>query len=370
MQIMYPDYNKSVLSVTNSIISHYGIPPYHKTLQCIDDKLKKKYKNVVVMIFDGLGSTIMEKHLNKNSFLYAHKRDDISSVFPPTTTAATISMQTGHTPIEHGWLGWTLYFHEIDKNVNIFTNIIAGTKDKQAADFNVALKYLPYENIFTQIMAADSAVNAECIAPFMPHPVKSVREICETVQNICMNDRRNFLLTYWNEPDGAMHKFGTESKEAHDIILDIDGKIVELSEQLTDSLIIVTADHGLIDVDFKFIVDYPSILECLVRPQSIESRAANFFVKEDKKIQFEEEFKKYFGSDYLLFTREQVLERKLFGDGIPHKKALECLGDFLAISTGKISIDHERPAYRDVHKAQHAGLTAEEMTVPLIIIDS
>ena len=38
----------------------------------------------------------------------------ITSVFPPTTTAATTSMLSGLNPNEHGWLGWDLYFKKED----------------------------------------------------------------------------------------------------------------------------------------------------------------------------------------------------------------------------------------------------------------
>lgn len=45
--------------------------------------------------------------------------------------------------------------------------------------------------------------------------------------------------------------------------------------------------------------DYPKITECLVRMPSIEPRALNFFVKEEKRSQFEQEFNKRFGDKFL-----------------------------------------------------------------------
>ena len=176
------------------------------------------------------------------------------------------------------------------------------------------------------------------------------------------------MMAYWNNPDTDMHEHGTESETAHSIICDINRQIELLSEHLSDTIMIITADHGQIDTEYQYITDYPAILDCLIRPQSIESRAANFFVKPEKKVQFEVEFSRQFGKDFMLLTKEQVLGRKLFGDGVPHKKADDFLGDFLAVAVGKISIDHTRPTYRDVFKGQHAGLTEDEMTVPLIII--
>ena len=96
---------------------------------------------------------------------------------------------------------------------------------------------------------------------------------------------------------------------------------------------------------------------------------SNFFVKPEKKVQFETEFNRQLGKDFMLLTKEQVLERKLFGEGVPHKKVDDFLGDYLAVAIGNISIDHELPSWRNVHKGQHAGLTVDEMTVPLIVVE-
>ncbi|MCL2884411.1 MAG: alkaline phosphatase family protein, partial [Oscillospiraceae bacterium] len=364
-----PDYDRSVLSLTNSVLAHYGIPPYHKTMPALDRMLEKPYRNIVFMIFDGMGSHILQKHLDPDAFLRTHTAADISSVFPPTTTASTVSMYTGLSPIEHGWLGWSLYFSEIDKNVNLFPNTLEGTQNTPAADFDVAQRYIPYEDIFGKINARHPDVAAACIAPFTEHRVNSVTEICDTVQKICGEAGRHFLLTYWPEPDGAMHLHGTQSEQARIIITDIDKQIEIVSEQLSDTLLIITADHGQMDTEFRFLTDYPALAECLLRAPSIEARAVNFFVREEKKPLFEIEFDRCFGNDFMLLTKEQVLERHLFGEGIPHKKAEDFLGDYLAVATGNIGIEYARPTWRAVFKGHHAGLTEEEMQVPLILIE-
>ena len=74
-----------------------------------------------------------------------------------------------------------------------------------------------------------------------------------------------------------------------------------------------------------------------------------------------------FGDEFILFSKEEVLEQKLFGYGIQHKMAEGFLGDYLAISINKMSIDNIKPKDREPFKAGHAGLTVDEMLVPLII---
>jgi len=374
MNIKYPEYDRSVLSISSSILAHYGIKPFHKTLPELDQMLGKNFKNVVMMIFDGMGSAILGKHLDGHAFLRTHKLADISSVFPPTTTASTVSMYTGLSPVEHGWLGWSLYFKEIDKNVNVFPNTLGGTEKTPAADFDVGLRYIPFENIFDKISGQNADVQAELIAPFVDGRINSTQvssmpEIFDAVQRKCNEAGRHFLMTYWHNPDTEMHVHGTQSETAHSIIGDINRRIAALSEQLADTLMIITADHGQIDTEYRFITDFPAISECLARPHSIEARAANFFVKPGKKEQFKMEFNRHFGEDFMLLIKSQVIERKLFGEGAPHKKVDDFLGDYLAIAIGEVSLDYARPTWRDVYKGQHAGLTEDEMTVPLIIIE-
>ena len=48
--IVLPNYDKSILSTISSILKYYGIDNGHKTLSSLDDKLNKKYRNVVLLI--------------------------------------------------------------------------------------------------------------------------------------------------------------------------------------------------------------------------------------------------------------------------------------------------------------------------------
>ena len=112
--------------------------------------MKYKYKNVVILLLDGLGIDALQYHLSENSFFRKNLIKEYSTVFPPTTTSATTSIESGLTPLEHGWLGWSLYFSDIDKIVNAFINTEKDT-ERQVADYHVASKFLPYKSIYEKI---------------------------------------------------------------------------------------------------------------------------------------------------------------------------------------------------------------------------
>ena len=91
--IKYPDYDRSILSIASSVLKHFGVTDcQHKTLPEFDKLLEKNYKNIIVILLDGLGTSTLNYHLKETDFLRQHYVTDISSVFPSTTVAATTSI--------------------------------------------------------------------------------------------------------------------------------------------------------------------------------------------------------------------------------------------------------------------------------------
>ena len=139
--------------------------------------------------------------------------------------------------------------------------------------------------------------------------------------------------------------------------------VSELAEGLEDTLFIITADHGHIDTGSVMFRDYPQLCECLERWPSLEPRALNFFVKEEKKEFFVSEFNRLFGDRFILMPMEDVIERKLMGTGTPHKEFRGMLGDYLAIATSDLSIYFTEERWLSMH----GSLTEDEMLIPLIV---
>ena len=110
---------------------------------------EKKPKNVVLILFDGLGSRLLDKVLDKDSFFLKHRIAEITSVFPSTTTASTFSVQTGLNPCEHGWLGWSNYIKPIDTIIQLFWDVEKGknSKDEKNEEFiKIKKEYLSPKN--------------------------------------------------------------------------------------------------------------------------------------------------------------------------------------------------------------------------------
>ncbi|MCQ2591388.1 MAG: alkaline phosphatase family protein [Treponema sp.] len=365
VQPTFPDYTDSILNLSCSILRHYGITPNHETLPDADAILAKQFKHVVVILLDGLGMNILEKHLSRFDFLRRNLLKDYSSVFPPTTTASTTTFLSGLSPIEHGWLGWDVYFEQENKAVTCFTNNLQGTTQK-AADYSIPYKYLPYENIIQKINEKGTAV-ANAVMPFPSYGSEGFPDLNDWVNEIkksCKSEKRTFTYAYWENPDAAMHKDGSNADSVHEIIEDLNAKLLLLCDKLKDTVVFITADHGHLDITNETIVEnYPDMAKMLEREVCIEPRAISFYVKPEYKTDFPKYFNERFSQDYILFTKEEVLKKHLFGYGEANKN-LTGLGDFLAaaVSSRTLLWDKSKPRFR----SHHAGLSKEEMRIPLI----
>lgn len=244
-------------------------------------------------------------------------------------------------------------------------NTEAGTK-VPAADFHVARTFCGYESVVSKIRAKGG--QAYEVTPFAEPFPKEFAEICGQVKELCERPGKKYIYSYWAEPDFTMHEKGCYGAEARKTVRELEEQTRRLCAELEDTLVIVTADHGHMDSECVAIMDYPKIMECLVRMPSIEPRALNLFVSEEKKEQFVREFRKEFGEKFLLWSKDEVLERQIFGTGEEHPDFRNMLGDYLAVAVDDLTVFNMREE-ADALGGVHAGLTEDEMTIPFIVIE-
>ena len=364
------DYDKSILSVSNSILEYYKVPHRYKSLSVLDEALAENYQNVVLMIIDGMGADILSKNLPEDSFLRRHVITNISSVFPPTTAAATTTYHSGLPPIVSGWMGWMEYLPQYDKYVELFNNVeyYIGKPSGIPAP---AETILHYETIYSKVVKERPEVEFHKIFPsFEPNGVDSFAELCERLKaETSRNTNKKLFSVYWTEPDHSTHECGVCSTEVKEILREINAKLEELANSLKDTILIISADHGAIDVKEEMLNDYPSVCACFKRPPALESRFKTFYIKEDKQEEFKRLFEKYFGEDFVLYTKQEFLTAHILGYGTPHPLVENSLGDFVVIGVKDKEL-HYTTGERDIKHmiADHAGFSKAELIVPLIII--
>lgn len=365
MIIKFPDYNNSIMNVSNSILKFYGVETNYNGIESLDEKLKNDYNHVIYILLDGMGSNIVKKLLNKTDGLRRYMRKEITSVFPPTTVAATNAVISGIPPISNGHLGWVQYFPLEDVNMVVFQQR-DHYDEKNIIKDDLREKYISFDRMYQKIGNANPDVNSSEIFPsFTEGGAESFHEQVDRVLLKVKNNDKSFTYIYWVQPDLHEHQYGIYSDEVKVVLKELNKGFEELIDNIDDDTIVVCiADHGLTNVEPIKLREYPDIMDSLVRLPSIEPRAMNFFVKEDKLDSFKDIFNSHFEEKYLLYTKDEILEMKLFGDGPKHEMVDKFLGDFIAIAIDKymFSLNDDK-----VYKAHHAGLLPDEMMVPLII---
>ncbi len=362
MAAKFPDYTDSTVNLACSISSHYGISPCHSTLPEVDNVLRNGARNVVLLVLDGLGRNALEYHLEPGSFLRSNVRKYYSSVFPPTTTAATTSLLSGLSPLQHGWLGWSLYFPSINKYVSLFPNTISGT-NTQAASYNVADRYMPYESLIAKIQKA--GFHAYISAPYESPNPSNFSQVLERVEYLCGLEHIKFVYVYYEQPDGLEHWRGVYCEECGKWLRKADRQLQELSQRLHDTVLIITADHGHTDITTENISLHPEITSCFLRPPTMEPRAMNFFIRPEMEEIFAARFNEAYEGEFILFRTDEAASRGLFGSGTMHP-FFSSLGQYIAASIGRKALFIN--GVNDF-MGHHAGLTADENEIPLIICE-
>lgn len=362
---MYADYNNCLVNLACSILKEFGAAYSHPTLPLMDKLLQNQHRNVVILLLDGMGADAIRHHLDSEGFFSRNLLGSFSSVYPPTTTSATISIMTGLNPCEHGWLGWKQYFSELDRIIIPFRNTDFYSGEK-AADYDAAWRYMPYKSIFDQINEA-GAGKAYYVSMFGTTHIDSFDELTRTIANLCSTTEKKFIYAYWHQPDTIMHSNGYYDESVTDELRHLENEVEKMSENLSDTLLIVTADHGHKNITYYTLTDYPEILKMLKRPPSMESRASVFHVSEEYLTEFPTAFKNAFGDDFLLFSKEDVKQSKLFGCGVPHAKFDEFIGDYLAVSVTGMGIVYSDSVIK--FRSEHAGTSEQEMMIPFIAIE-
>lgn len=355
----FEEYGQTV-RVTGALRSYLGLPVYHGTDETVDAWLNEHgFEKIIVFLIDAMGSSVLDKHLKEDAFLRKHMRKSVSTVFPPTTSAATTAIRTGKYPCETGWLGWNQYFKEKDDNIILFLN---RSQYGEGTYPNFSYEALPV--VFTEDELGE---DGDSVWPVWSghNPCGSFEDMWKKLIEMDRNENRKYVYAYWDGFDTLMHRNGPSSKEAGEELRQINSLCERYASQLSEKTgLVIIADHSQIDVEKKQLDDHPEIVECFEHLPALEPRTIGFYIREEKKDFFERQFREVYGNDFDLYTAREVLEAGVFGSGESHGRVSEFTGDFVAIAKGNVSLTLRSSK---TVKGDHAGGLREEAMVPVIL---
>ena len=78
--IVFPDYNCSIMNTISTILNHYGIKSNYETVEELKMMLNSPYQNIVFMIFDGMGTDMLNQNLQPTDFINQHIKKELTSL--------------------------------------------------------------------------------------------------------------------------------------------------------------------------------------------------------------------------------------------------------------------------------------------------
>ncbi len=381
--VVMPDYNGgSIVNLMTSIVQAFeGDERLYPPLRALPP-LRLGSRNVVLLVIDGLGHDYLMTHRGDGP-LGRSMKGRMTSVFPATTATAISTFLTGMAPQQHGVTGWFTYFGEVGavlavlpykpRHGNPAPKIPARVLLEHAAVFD-GLK--ARSHVVAPRRIVYSEFNSAHRGTARSYGFESLGQMFKTIARIVrIRGQRNYVYAYWPELDRLAHEHGIGSREAAAHLAEIDAAFDKFLDTTvgTNTTVIVTADHGFIDArpDQAIELDaHPELAHTLSLPLCGEQRAAYCYVHADKRAQFVGYVAEHLAEYADLNDSGHLIESGYFGLGPPHPRLRERIGDYTLILRDRSVIKDWLPGeQRYVHVGVHGGMSAQEMYVPLIVVE-
>ena len=341
--------------------------------------------HIVFILLDGLGMNIISR-LPPESFLKQHVRLVMRATSPSTTACALTSIATGHWPGQHGITGWFTYLPEHSLTITPlpFTERFSQrslAEQLKATDVLPVPAFYPHMTHHNLTLLPIQIVNTTYATWARGYtPGQGFTSYADAVDKILaqLSTATAPTYTHWYVPDvdSLCHHRGITYEGVDALVGRLDAALVRLAEGMpAGTRLIISADHGLIDVPVSshmHIHEGDSLLDLLACPPTGDARLPVFHVREGRREEFVEEFNSRFGHSMSLLSTDQAEEMGLFGPRPWNSTAKRRFGDFVGIADRPATLHyiqrHAPPkATKEPYLAQHAGLSPDEMLIPLII---
>lgn len=341
MRIMGPNYSKSLNGVALSILKFCGIDVVKGNLRNIDRILKEEeYDNIVVLMYSGLSISLLNRYATECEFLTSHLEFELTSVCPATASSALSTLVSGKVPLEHRLFG--NYSKNFDENV-IFGNIV--------------------NNEFIAKINSSCNIKAYGVLPFGVGAYTNISEAYDRIISISSNKGRKLIFGYFNDLAEVLSKNGVCSDLVKNKLADLNSILKGMLEILENSLVLILSDGGYSDCSDIMVNDHPEILKLIDEVVVADNRFCSFKINSNFE-DFKSKFIYEFGNSFLILSKHDVKDKNLFG--CCDSNSIDLDFDCVVIGKGDKRLNFGSKINLD--KASNAGLTKDELLIPLVVL--
>lgn len=340
-------------------------------------------RNIVLLVIDGLGYDYL---LRKGSggTLHRHLHSRLTSVFPSTTASAVTSYLSGLAPQQHALTGWHMYFPELDAIAAVLP-----LKPRGAGQFDAPPGALPRRLFghapFVDRIArratfvsphaiADSEFNLYHSGRAAVRAYRTLAELFGQVEaSLRESDAPAYIYAYYAELDTLAHVHGVGSEKLATQFAVLDEAFGDFLAAIadTDTVVLACADHGFIDSPPERQIDlaqHPELAATLARPLCGERRVVYCYVRPGEEKRFVAYVQDNLGECATLYSSRTLLEQGWFGPGEADARLAGRIGDYVLLMRDDWTLhDWVEGEKRYRQLGVHAGVSADEMLVPLIL---
>lgn len=181
---------------------------------------------------------------------------------------------------------------------------------------------------------------------------------------------RRFTYVYWPDLDRTGHVHGVDSEHWRAELQHVDYLAESVAGTLSEGeLLIVTADHGMVDCASSDRVDIDGIpsLHRHVLQIGGEPRCRFVYTRPGHAEEVASAWQESLGDSAWIVTREQAIEAGFFGTVDPSIRTR--IGDVIAWAKGKSALVSEQIDPRVSRlRGQHGSITQVEKEIPLVLL--
>jgi type I phosphodiesterase/nucleotide pyrophosphatase len=327
----------------------------------------------VVFLVDGLGWNQLLAHPEEAPYLttLATAADPITCGVPSTTATSLTSLGTGLPPGAHGVVGFTSRIPGTDR-------LLDALRWDRGVDPH---EWQVYDTVFARAVAQGTPTTVVSKRMFEGSGLTEASQrgarfvgadsLGERISRVVQASSPSGSLTYVyeGELDATGHRSGSRSWAWDHQLAMVDTFALRLREALPERVgLVVTADHGMIDVapaGRLDVDDYPELLDG-VSLFGGEARFRHLYCASGAVIDVVAAWRDCLGGNAWVVSRDEAIAEGWFGAVDSHVRPR--LGDVMVASRGKTAVVSSS---RFKHEASlvglHGSLSADEMLVPILV---
>lgn len=319
---------------------------------------------VLVLVLDGLGWHMLREHAAVMPTLAGMTGGPITCAAPSTTGTGLPSITTGLTPAEHGLLGYRMGMEQGVLNV-LRWRLDSGRKGPDPVQTQPvpAFNGKPLPTIVKAEFEGTGFTEAHLAGGDL-RGWQTVAVLRERVRAAFESGSR-VVYAYYDGVDKVAHAHGLHARPFVAEMADTDRLVAELLAGLgSDTAVVVTADHGHVEVGPEQIVEV-GVDAKLVKRLAGESRFRSIYAKPNKQAALLAACMEAHAEVSWVFSREELFDDGWLGhDGPVHYRRR--IGDVVLAPFADIGFADPTTPRENLMASRHGSLTEREMLVPLL----